>query len=107
IRDDTVLVSINAVNSEVGTVQPLDEIGAILQKHPSIHYHVDAVQAIGKIPLSLGENSRIDIAVFSSHKFHGPRGTGFMYLKEGRQLVPLIAGGGQEKNLRSGTENLP
>lgn len=107
IREDTVLVSIIAVNNEVGSIQPLNEIGAVLKKYPAIHYHVDAVQAIGMVDLQLGKNSRIDIAVFSGHKFKAPRGIGFIYLKEGRQLAPLLTGGGQEKGMRSGTENLP
>ncbi|MCC5895075.1 MAG: cysteine desulfurase [Alkalibacterium sp.] len=106
IRKDTVLVSIMAVNNEMGSLQPLDEIGDLLKAYPSIHFHVDAVQAIGKIDLSLAE-SRIDIAVFSGHKFHAPKGTGFIYLKKGRQLAPLMSGGGQESGKRSGTENVP
>ena len=107
LREDTVLVSIMAVNNEVGSVQLLEEIGAVLEDYPNIHFHVDAVQALGLVDLELGKNSRIDIAVFSGHKFKGPRGIGFIYLKEGRQLAPLLTGGGQEKNMRSGTENLP
>src|SRR5690625_392835 len=88
-------------------MQPLAEISTLLKKYPNIHFHVDAVQALGLIDLPLGENSRIDFAVFSGHKFKAPRGIGFIYLKEGRQLAPLLTGGGQEKNMRSGTENLP
>lgn len=107
IREDTVLVSIIAVNNEVGSMQPLEEIGAVLENHPTIHFHVDAVQALGLIDLPLGKDSRIDFAVFSGHKFKAPRGIGFIYAKEGRQLAPLLTGGGQEKSMRSGTENLP
>lgn len=107
LRSDTVLVSIMAVNNEVGSIQPIEEIGEVLEAYPSIHFHVDAVQAVGKTPLRLGNNSRIDIAVFSSHKFHGPRGAGFVYLKKGRRLMPLMNGGGQETGERSGTENVP
>ena len=107
IREDTVLVSVIAVNNEVGSMQPLDEIGEVLKKHPSIHFHVDAVQALGLTELNLGGNSRIDFAVFSGHKFKAPRGVGFIYAKEGRQIAPLLTGGGQEKNMRSTTENLP
>lgn len=106
IRPDTILVSVMAINNEIGSIQPLTEIGEILKAHPSIHFHVDAVQAIGKMPLLLGENSRIDIATFSGHKFHGPKGVGFIYLKKGRKLAPLLNGGGQEAALRSGTENI-
>lgn len=107
LRDDTVLVSMIAVNNEVGSMQPLEEVGEILKDHPTIHFHVDAVQALGLTDLPLGKDSRIDIAVFSGHKFKAPRGIGFMYLKEGRQIAPLLTGGGQEKGMRSGTENLP
>jgi cysteine desulfurase len=106
IRKDTVLVSIMAVNNEMGSIQPLRKISEILESHPSIHFHVDAVQAVGKIDLDLA-GSRIDIAVFSGHKFHAPKGTGFIYLKKGRKLAPLMSGGGQEKGKRSGTENVP
>ncbi len=107
LREDTVLVSIMAVNNEVGSLQPIEEIGAVLTDYPNIHFHVDAVQALGLTDLHLGPESRVDIAVFSGHKFKAPRGIGFIYLKEGRQLAPLLTGGGQEKNMRSGTENLP
>src|SRR5690625_442961 len=88
-------------------MQPLAEISTLLKKYPNIHFHVDAVQALGLIDLPLGENSRIDFAVFSGHKFKAPRGIGIIYAKEGRQLAPLLTGGGQEKSTRSGTENLP
>lgn len=107
IREDTVLVSVMAVNNETGSVQPIDEIGEILKPYPSVHFHVDAVQAIGKVKLRLGVLSRVDMAVFSGHKFHGPKGTGFVYVKKGRKLAPLLSGGGQETGLRSGTENVP
>lgn len=106
IRKDTILVSVMAVNNEVGSIQPINEVGEVLKEYPSIHFHVDAVQAIGKVPFLLGSNSRIDIAVFSSHKFHGPKGTGFIYLKKGRKIAPLLNGGGQENRMRSGTENV-
>jgi len=107
IREDTVLVSIIAVNNEIGAIQPLKEIGEVLEDYPAIHFHVDAVQTVGKVDLDLGEHNRIDIAVFSGHKFHAPRGIGFIYKKEGRQLAPFLNGGGQEEDNRSGTENLP
>lgn len=107
IRKDTILVSVIAVNSEMGSVQPIKAIGELLKGFPTIHFHVDAVQALGKIEFSLGEDSRIDLAVFSGHKFNGPRGVGFVYKKNGRQIAPLLTGGGQEDNFRSGTENLP
>ena len=107
IRKDTILVSIMAVNNEVGSIQPIDEIAEVLKDYPKIHFHVDAVQAVGKGLGKMLKNERIDLMSFSGHKFHAPRGVGFMYKKEGRMIAPLLTGGGQEKNLRSGTENLP
>ncbi|WP_262314741.1 cysteine desulfurase family protein [Lacticaseibacillus parakribbianus] len=107
LRDDTILVSVMAVNNEVGAKQPLDEIAAILADHPNVHFHVDAVQGIGKGLMATLRNPRIDFITFSGHKFHAPRGTGFVYMKEGRHIAPLLAGGGQEDNQRSGTENTP
>ncbi|MCC5889542.1 MAG: cysteine desulfurase [Alkalibacterium sp.] len=106
IRKDTVLVSVMAVNNETGSILPIEKISTILKDYPSIHFHVDAVQAIGKIDLDLA-SSRVDVAVFSGHKFHAPKGTGFIYLKKGRKLAPLLSGGGQESGKRSGTENVP
>ncbi|KRN06164.1 cysteine desulfurase [Liquorilactobacillus sucicola DSM 21376 = JCM 15457] len=107
IRPDTILVSIMAVNNEIGAIQPLDEIADVLQDYPKIHFHVDAVQGIGKGIQPLIMNKRVDFVTFSGHKFHAPRGIGFMFKRHGRKLAPLMSGGGQEKNLRSGTENLP
>ena len=106
LRPDTILVSVMAVNNEVGSIQPLTEIEEILKDYPTVHFHVDAVQAIGKIPFSLGNSSRIDLATFSAHKFHGPKGIGFMYIKKGKKIAPLLSGGGQESGKRSGTENV-
>lgn len=106
IRKDTILVSIMAVNNEVGSIQPIEEVGEVLREYPSIHFHVDAVQAIGKVPLDLSSSSRIDLATFSGHKFHGLKGTGFLYIKQGRIIAPLLNGGGQEKGRRNGTENV-
>lgn len=106
IRPETILVSIMAVNNEIGAIQPISEISALLADKPTISFHVDAVQAITKIPLKRYLTERVDFASFSSHKFHGVRGVGFLYIKEGRRLSPLLTGGGQEKNLRSTTENL-
>lgn len=107
IRPDTSLVSIMAVNNEVGSVQPIEAIGRILEDYPSVHFHVDAVQALGKVELDLSKDSRIDLATFSGHKFHGPRGIGFLYKNADRRILPLLTGGGQENGQRSGTENLP
>ena len=107
IRKDTILVSVMAVNNEIGTIQPIEAISNLLEAYPNIHFHVDAVQAIGKIPTERYLTPRVDFATFSAHKFHGPRGIGFMYWKTGRRLAPLLTGGGQESNERSGTENVP
>ncbi|MQS88332.1 cysteine desulfurase family protein [Companilactobacillus mishanensis] len=107
IRDDTILVSTMAVNNEIGAIQPIKEIARVLDNYPSISFHVDAVQAIGKGIEDKIIDPRVDFYTFSGHKFHAPRGIGFIYMKEGKQIEPLMAGGGQEKNLRSGTENTP
>lgn len=107
IRKETILVSVMAVNNEVGTIQPIRELGAILEAYPAIHFHVDAVQAIGQVPIQQWLTPRVDFATFSAHKFHGPRGAGFIYWKKGRRIAPLLNGGGQEQGQRSGTENLP
>lgn len=106
IRKDTILVSIMAVNNEIGTIQPIKAISDILEEFPTIHFHVDAVQAIGKIAKEEWLTPRVDFAVFSAHKFHGPKGVGVVYWKKGRKLAPLLTGGGQEENQRSGTENI-
>lgn len=107
IRPDTILVSIMAVNNEIGSIQPHLEIAKILQAYPKIHYHIDAVQGIGKGIQQLIMNERVDFVTFSGHKFHAPRGIGIMYKRRGRKIASLMSGGGQEKDLRSGTENLP
>ncbi|WPZ17710.1 cysteine desulfurase family protein [Geobacillus subterraneus] len=105
LRDDTILVSIMHVNNEVGTVQPIEEIGALLARYPKTLFHVDRVQGIGKVPLDL-KQAGVDLCTLSAHKFHGLRGAGVLYVREGVRLMPLIAGGGQEMRLRSGTENV-
>lgn len=106
IRKDTILVSVMAVNNEIGSIQPIQEISECLEQYPTIHFHVDAVQAIGKVKKEKWLTPRVDFATFSAHKFHGPRGVGFIYWKHGRKLAPLLNGGGQEKNQRSTTENV-
>lgn len=106
LRPDTTLVSIMAVNNEVGSIQPIQAIAALLADRPTITFHVDGVQALAKISTALYLSDRVDLATFSSHKFHGVRGVGFLYLKEGKKISPLLTGGGQEKDLRSTTENL-
>ncbi|MCL6570183.1 MAG: cysteine desulfurase [Bacillus sp. (in: Bacteria)] len=105
IRKDTKLISIMHVNNEVGTVQPIREIGELLKKWPGISFHVDAVQGIGKVPLSLYE-SRVDFCSISAHKFHGLKGTGALFVRDGARINPLFSGGNQERTLRSGTENV-
>ena len=106
LRKDTILVSVMAVNNEVGAVQPIAEIAKVLEEYPSIHFHVDAVQAV-ELASQLLAIGRIDLLSLSAHKFHGPRGVGIMYKKFGRKIQALLTGGGQEKGERSTTENLP
>lgn len=105
IQKDTILVSVMYVNNEVGTIQPIQEIGKLLKQYPSILFHVDAVQAIGKVPLNMDEYG-IDLCSFSAHKFHGLKGTGALFIREGVRLDPLLSGGNQEWQVRSGTENV-
>lgn len=107
IDTDTTLVSIMGVNNEIGTIQPIDDISDLLTNYPTIQFHVDNVQALGKNIWSQVFTERVDLASFSAHKFHAPRGIGILYKKTGKMLSPLLDGGGQEKGLRSGTENLP
>ena len=102
IDGDTLLVSVMSVSNEFGTIQPIREIAKMCTQR-EIPFHTDAVQAIGKIDLSL---EGVSYATFSGHKFHAPKGVGFLFLKEGSDLKPLLFGGGQERGLRSGTENL-
>lgn len=106
IRKDTILVSVMAVNNEIGAIQPIRQIAELLADKPTISFHVDAVQAIGKLALADFLPERVDFATFSAHKCHGPRGVGFVYIKKGKKLQPLLSGGGQENNLRSTTENV-
>ena len=106
LRPDTTLVSIMAVNNEIGSIQPIHEIAALLEGRPTISFHVDAVQALAKVATEVYLPERVDFATFSSHKFHGLRGVGFVYIKEGKKITPLLTGGGQEKEMRSTTENV-
>lgn len=106
MRPDTILVSVMHVNNELGTIQPIMEIGQWLKQFPKVLFHVDAVQGIGKVPLRI-KDSGIDLLSVSAHKFYGPRGVGILYKREGLILHPLMMGGGQEGGVRSGTENLP
>ncbi len=105
LREDTILVSIIHVNNETGAIQPISEIGQFLKKYPKIFFHVDAVQGIGKVPLHL-KQSEIDLLTVSGHKFHSVKGTGFLYVREGVTLSSMMTGGSQEREIRSGTENL-
>ncbi|HEL2422265.1 TPA: cysteine desulfurase [Streptococcus suis] len=106
IRPDTTLVSIMAVNNEIGAIQPIQEISQLLADKPTISFHVDAVQAIGKVPTEQYLTDRVDFASFSGHKFHSVRGVGFVYVKSGKKIAPLLTGGGQERDKRSTTENV-
>jgi len=105
LREDTILVSIIHVNNETGAIQPILEIGQFLKKYPKIFFHVDAVQGIGKVPLHI-KQSAIDLLSASGHKFHSVKGTGFLYVREGVTLSSMMTGGSQEREIRSGTENL-
>ena len=106
LRPDTILVSVMAVNNEVGSIQPIEEISRVLVDFPWVHFHVDAVQGV-HLTRTIVQNERVDLVSLSAHKFHGPRGVGILYKKHGRTLQSLLAGGGQEQNERSSTENVP
>ena len=105
IRPDTILISIMFANNEIGTIEPVKEIGAIAKKH-GILFHTDAVQAFGHVPIDV-QDMNIDMLSASGHKFHGPKGIGFLYLRNGLKLGPLIHGGAQERARRAGTHNVP
>ena len=107
LREDTILVSIMMVNNEIGAIEPVEEIGKIIKEYDSdILFHVDAIQAFGKLdiyPKKLG----IDLVSVSGHKIHGPKGSGFLYIRDKAKVKPIIYGGNQQKGMRSGTENVP
>jgi cysteine desulfurase len=107
LREETVLVSVMYVNNEIGSVEPIAEIGEMLHRErPGVLFHVDAIQAFGKykiVPKKLG----IDLMSVSGHKIHGPKGVGFLYVRDGVKIRPILFGGGQQKGMRSGTENVP
>jgi cysteine desulfurase len=105
IRPDTCLVSIMTANNEIGTIQPIRELGAICREK-GVLFHTDAVQAVGHLPINVAEDN-IDMLSASAHKFHGPKGVGFLYVKKGIPLTNLIEGGAQERGKRAGTENVP
>ena len=105
IRDDTALVSVMFANNEIGTIQPIEAIGALCRER-GIPFHTDAVQAVGHVPVDV-QAMHIDLLSCSAHKFHGPRGVGFLYARRGIPLTNIIEGGAQERGKRAGTENLP
>lgn len=105
IREDTILISIMHVNHEIGSIQPIEQVGKIAKKHPKLYFHVDGVQGLGKVPLHI-KNSGIDLCTFSGHKIHGLNGTGVFYVNNKMRIHPLFHGGEQERKIRSGTENL-
>ena len=105
IRDDTILITIMFANNEIGTIEPVKEIGQIAKEH-GILFHTDAVQAYTQVPIDVKELN-IDLMSASGHKINGPKGIGFIYIKSGINIEPLIDGGAQERNRRAGTENVP
>ena len=105
IRDDTCLVTVMYANNEIGTIQPIKEIGEICNRK-GVLFHTDAVQAVGHLPVNVKEDN-IDMLSASAHKFHGPKGVGFLYARKGVRLSNLIEGGAQERGKRAGTENVP
>ena len=105
IREDTCLVSVMYANNEIGTIQPIREIGAICRAK-NVLFHTDAVQAVGHIPVNVMDD-QVDLLTASAHKFHGPKGVGFLYARKGVPLISLIEGGAQERQRRAGTENVP
>lgn len=105
ITDNTILISIMFANNEIGTIQPIREIGELAKKY-GVLFHTDAVQAVGSLPIDVKEMN-IDLLSMSAHKLYGPKGVGALYIKQGTKIDPLISGGAQEKNKRAGTENTP
>ena len=105
IREDTCLVTVMYANNEIGTIQPIRKIGAICRKH-GVLFHTDAVQAVGHLPIDVVRD-QVDLLSASAHKFHGPKGVGFLYARKGVRLSSLIEGGAQEQGKRAGTENVP
>ena len=104
ITDKTILITIMYANNEIGTIEPIAELGAIARKH-KIYFHTDAVQAIGNVPIDVNAQN-IDLLSLSSHKFYGPKGTGVLYIRKGVKIDNLVHGGGQERRRRAGTENI-
>lgn len=105
ITSETILITVMHANNEIGTIQPVAEIGA-LAREKGIYFHTDAVQSVGKIPVNV-EDMNVDLLSISSHKLYGPKGVGALYIRKGVQIQPLIHGGGHERGMRPGTENIP
>lgn len=105
INDETILITIMYANNEIGTIQPIEEIGNIA-KEKGVYFHTDAVQAVGHVEIDV-DKSNIDMLSMAAHKFYGPKGIGALYIRQGVKVDPLISGGGQERNRRAGTENVP
>lgn len=106
LRPDTGVVSVMLANNETGVLFPVEEIGRIVREQSDAAFHVDGVQAVGKIPIDL-KNTHVDLFALSGHKFHAPKGVGALYIRKGLDLAPFLIGGGQERGRRSGTESLP
>ena len=107
LRPDTILVSVMYVNNEIGAIEPIAELGKVIKDfNPEIIFHVDAVQAFGKVKIA-PYREKIDLLSISSHKIHGPKGVGVLFIKDKTKIRPIVFGGGQQKNMRSGTENVP
>ncbi|MBS6559511.1 MAG: cysteine desulfurase [Clostridiales bacterium] len=107
LTDETILVSIMYVNNEIGSIQPIEEIGKIIKSYrEDIIFHVDAIQAYGKLKV-YPKRAKVDLLSVSGHKIHGPKGSGFLYIKDKTKIQPILFGGGQQKGMRSGTENVP
>lgn len=107
IRPDTILVSLMQINNEIGAIEPIEEAGRIIKAvNPATLFHVDAIQSYGKLRI-VPKKMNIDLLSVSGHKIHGPKGTGFLYIKDKTKIKPILFGGGQQKGMRSGTENVP
>lgn len=105
MQERTILISVMYANNEVGTIQPVEEIGKIAREN-NVLFHIDAVQAVGNLPVNV-ENLNVDMLALSAHKFYGPKGVGLLFIREGTKVNRLTQGGGQERGIRAGTENIP